>query len=55
MDQISDLDRQYISEGRWPHSFMYDSPSDEHPSKYGAHAIAILVKEKMKELGYLDN
>ncbi|MBO4571587.1 MAG: hypothetical protein J5699_06655 [Bacteroidales bacterium] len=55
VDQISDLDRQYISEGRWPHSFMYDSPSDEHPSKYGAHAIAILVKEKMKELGYLDN
>lgn len=55
VDQISDLDRQYISEGRWPHSFMYDSPADEHPSKYGAHAIAILVKEKMQELGYLDN
>ena len=53
-DQISDLDRQYIAEGRWPHSFMYNSPTDEHPSKYGAHAIAILVKEKMKELGYLD-
>ena len=54
-DQISDLDRQYISEGRWPHSFMYNSPADEHPSKYGAHAIAILVKEKMRELGYLDD
>ena len=53
-DQISDIDRQYIASGQWPHSFMYDSPADDHPSKYGAHAIAILVKEKMKELGYLE-
>jgi len=52
--EISDIDRQYIANGEWPLSF-FCSESDEHPNRYGSTAMAILIKEKMIELGYLDD
>ncbi|MBQ6952441.1 MAG: fimbrillin family protein [Bacteroidales bacterium] len=44
-----------LSKGYWPQSFASTSNySDVHFNTYGAKAMAILVKRKMKELGYLD-
>lgn len=51
--EISESDREYIAKGDWPLSFFY-SASDEHPSHPGSTAMAMLIVEKMKELGYLE-
>ena len=51
--EISESDREYIAKGDWPLSFFY-SKDDEHPSRPGSTAMAILIVEKMKELGYLE-
>jgi hypothetical protein len=37
----------------WPQSFRW-AINDVHPSKWGAKAIALLVYDRMVELGYLD-
>jgi len=46
----SEIDR--IDGGLWPVCFMF-AENDAHPNIFGARAMAILVFEKMQELGYL--
>lgn len=57
--QMSEMDKNYIANGNWPYSFYYAStgivPTDtSHPSEEGAQAMAILIYERMQDLGYLD-
>lgn len=47
----SELDRVDI--GEWPYCFWHTT-SDVHPSEYGARAMAIVIYERMVELGYID-
>lgn len=47
----SELDR--VDKGEWPYCFWHTT-SDVHPSEYGARAIAIVIYERMVELGYID-
>jgi len=51
---IPALDRALISIGDWPASWQYDYTSNVHPNPYGSKAIAIMVYEKMRSLGYLN-
>ena len=57
---IVDKDNDEVPETAldWPQSFWYRNSDHErryvHPSKYGAKAMAILIYEKMQELGYLN-
>lgn len=41
-----------ISKGDWPKSF-FKNDNDSHPCEYGAKAIAIVVEDFLKEMGYL--
>lgn len=52
--EISESDRKDINNGIWPRSFN-TSATDPHPNEYGEHAMAILIKEKMEQLGYLNS
>ena len=52
---MSDADAEAVGLGYWPQSFAStNNYSDVHFNGYGSKAMAILVKRKMKELGYLD-
>ena len=51
---ISEQDQTAIADGDWPASFSTDYKTNVHPNTYGSRVIAILVKERMAELGYLD-
>ena len=53
-EEISATDREYIQNGSWPLSF-YVSQADVHPNQYGCKALAIVIEDKMKELGYILN
>lgn len=46
----SELDR--VDKGEWPYCFWH-STTDVHPSEYGARAMAIVIYERMQELGYI--
>ena len=52
---LTDADKTALDAGYWPQSFAQSSIySDVHFNTYGYNAMAILVKERMAELGYLD-
>lgn len=51
---ISEADRKAISDGDWPASFSADYLTNVHPNSYGIKALAIMVRERMESLGYLD-
>lgn len=50
---IPDSELKRIDDGKWPLCFQH-TETDTHPSEYGARAIAILIYERMIELGYLN-
>lgn len=54
LDQKRDADKTLLEQGEWPAAWYRDFETDVHPSTYGYHAYAIMVYEKMRELGYLD-
>lgn len=48
-------DEDALDAGYWPESFQQTHYlTDVHHSRYGLYAMAILVKRKMEQLGYLD-
>lgn len=48
-------DIDYQAKGQLPYSYWYQPSQDDiHPSPYGAKAFALLVYDKMIELGYVD-
>ena len=51
---IPEKDRTAIADGDWPASLSSDYKTNVHPNTYGSRVIAILVKERMAKLGYLD-
>ncbi len=51
---LSDADKTAIADGDWPASLSSDYKTNVHPNTYGSRVIAILVKERMAALGYLD-
>ena len=51
---LSEKDQTAIADGDWPASLSSDYKTNVHPNMYGSRVIAILVKERMAELGYLD-
>lgn len=52
---INDLDHELINQGDWPASWQTDYLTNVHPNNFGSKAIAVMVYEKMRELGYVDN
>jgi len=48
----SELDR--IDGGEWPYCFWHTT-TDVHPSEYGAKAIAIIIHDRMRKLGYIQD
>lgn len=51
---VREEDIHYHSEGMIPYSYWYQpSQNDIHPSPYGAKAFALLIYDKMIELGYI--
>lgn len=50
---VGTQDEAYALSGQWPISMWYKE-GDIHPGKYGGRAIAILIYERMQELGYID-
>lgn len=52
---FTDADADALANGYWPQSFAStNNYSDVHFNGYGSKAMAILVRQKMKDLGYLD-
>ena len=51
---LSAADQTAIADGDWPASLSSDYKTNVHPNTYGSRVIAILVKERMAALGYLD-
>lgn len=47
-------DAALAKDGCWPASWQTDYVSNVHPNAYGSKALAFMVYEKMKSLGYLD-
>lgn len=54
LDHKRDADKTLLEQGKWPAAWYRDFETDVHPNTYGYHAYAIMVYEKMRELGYLD-
>lgn len=52
-EMIPASEKERINNGLWPYTFWH-SQTDHHPSAYGAKAMAIIVYEKLEELGYFD-
>ena len=52
--EMSQEDKLHVSMGEWPVSWTGSYQGDIHPTVWGHRAIAIMVYEKMQELGYLD-
>jgi hypothetical protein len=51
---VREEDVKYHVEGMIPYSYWYQpSQNDIHPSPYGAKAFALLIYDKMLELGYI--
>ena len=48
------LDDELISQNKWPSSWQTNYINNVHPNGYGSKAIAIMIKQRMQELGYLD-
>ena len=48
------LDEELISQNKWPSSWQTNYINNVHPNGYGSKAIAIMIKQRMQELGYLD-
>ncbi len=53
VNDMSPEDQNYISNEEFPASFTDNPKYDVHPNEYGNRAIAILIRERMKELGLL--
>ena len=51
---FTEEDKELSGKGNWPSSWQTDYRSNVHPNVYGSRAIAFMVYEKMKILGYLD-
>ena len=51
---FTEEDKTLSESGNWPSSWQTDYRSNVHPNVYGSRAIAFMVYEKMKSLGYLD-
>lgn len=49
--EISDEDKAYIAAGNWPSA--WGPVNNVHPNEYGYYVRALLVYDKMKELGYV--
>ena len=48
------LDDDLIGQKKWPSSWQTNYINNVHPNGYGSKAIAIMIKQRMQELGYLD-
>lgn len=48
------LDDELIGQKKWPSSWQTNYINNVHPNGYGSKAIAIMIKQRMQELGYLD-
>ena len=48
------LDEELISQNKWPSSWQTNYINNVHPNGYGSKAIAIMIKQRMQELRYLD-
>lgn len=48
------LDDKLIGQKKWPSSWQTNYINNVHPNGYGSKAIAIMIKQRMQELGYLD-
>ncbi len=53
-EQMSQADRDAVAIGDWPESFFTDSANNVHPNAAGSFAMALLLRERMEELGYFD-
>ena len=53
-EQMSQADREAVAIGDWPESFFTDSANNVHPNTAGSFAMALLLRERMEELGYFD-
>lgn len=52
--EISPADVLRVENDKWPVNFCLNE-GNIHPNGFGSHAMAILIYEKMEELGYLDD
>lgn len=51
-EDIPATEWETASKGNWPRSLFYDAT---HPNGYGSEVFALLIYDRMAELGYLDN
>ena len=53
-NDFNDADKANVAVFEWPASWWGSYATNVHPNEYGYNAMAIMVYEKMKSLGYLD-
>lgn len=53
-NDMSKADRDAVAIGDWPESFFTSSSDNVHPNAVGSHVMALLLRERMEELGYFD-
>ena len=53
-NDFNDADKANVAVFEWPASWWGSYATNVHPNNYGYNAMAIMVYEKMKSLGYLD-
>ena len=51
---FTEEDKKLSDEGNWTSTWLYAYASNVHPNANGSKALAFMVYEKMKTLGYLD-
>lgn len=50
----TDKDVELIAGTNWPSSWQTNYINNVHPNVYGSKAIAIMIKQRMQELGYMN-